>query len=93
MNNINLEIFKEFVKLTESEKKEVIDLIKAMAAMTKKQSAVFHGLMNKTVKAKPETELNTADAAFMRNAAEAVLKGVPPEVILKDWTAGKGATA
>ena len=42
MNTIDFLILKEFSKLTEAEKKSIIDLTKTMAAMTDEQTAAFN---------------------------------------------------
>ena len=85
MKTIDAEIIKQFGKLTESEKKDVIALIKNMAAMTKEQRAMFCELAEKTIKTIPEGKLNRTHSFFMRYAAEAIREGATLPELLEEW--------
>lgn len=86
----NVKIFKEFGKLDDSEKREVIAFMQNLATMNPEQKKTFHELMEKTVNTIPENELNKDHSFYMRYAAECVLEGVTGEELLKEWNEKKG---
>ena len=89
MNTIDFLILKEFSKLTEAEKKSIIDLTKTMAAMTDEKTAAFKELSEKTILAIPPKDRNGAHSWFVNYAAEAIQEGATLSELLAEWQEGR----
>lgn len=89
MKNVDTGNIKNFCelagKLQESDKKEVMDVIQTLAAMTKEQHRIYDALMEKTILTIPEDDMNRGHSEFISYAAEAVCNGATLEELLEKW--------
>lgn len=89
MKNVDTGNIKNFCelagKLQESDKKEVMDVIQTLAAMTKEQHRIYDALMEKTILTIPEDDMNRGHSEFISYAAEAVRNGATLEELLEKW--------
>ena len=89
MKNVDTGNIKNFCelagKLQESDKKEVMDVIQTLAAMTKEQHRIYDALMEKTILTIPEDDMNRGHSEFISYAAEAVRNGATLEAMLETW--------
>lgn len=89
MKNVDTGNVKNFCelagKLQESDKKEVMDVIQTLAAMTKEQHRIYDALMEKTILTIPEDDMNRGHSEFISYAAEAVCNGATLEELLEKW--------
>lgn len=85
MSNLDGKFVKEFCKLQEADKTEVITTMETLAAMTKEQHRIYDALMEKTILTIPEDDMNRGHSEFISYAAEAVRNGATLEAMLETW--------